>query len=123
MKNFTLAVAWLLAALRNEGPYPVLVLTGEQGSAKSTCARMLRALVDPSQAPLRSVPRIERDLFIAAQREHVIALDNLSGVPAWLSDALCRLSTGGAYASRELYYNDEEVVLDAICPLIPERHR
>ena len=117
-EDFTLAVAWLLAALRNEGPYPVLVLTGEQGSAKSTCARMLRALVDPSQAPLRSVPRIERDLFIAAKREHVIALDNLSGVPAWLSDALCRLSTGGAYASRELYYNDEEVVLGAICPLI-----
>ena len=117
-EDFTLAVAWLLAALRNEGPYPVLVLTGEQGSAKSTCARMLRALVDPSEAPLRSVPRNEHDLFIAAERAHVIALDNLSGVPAWLSDALCRLSTGGAYASRELYYNDEEVVLDAICPLI-----
>ena len=84
-EDFTLAVAWLLAALRNEGPYPVLVLTGEQGSAKSTCARMLRALVDPSEAPLRSVPRNEHDLFIAAQRAHVIALDNLSGVPAWLS--------------------------------------
>ena len=117
-EDFTLAVAWLLAALRNEGPYPVLVLTGEQGSAKSTCARMLRALVDPSEAPLRSVPRNEHDLFIAAQRAHVIALDNLSGVPAWLSDALCRLSTGGGYATRELYFNDEEVVFDAICPLI-----
>ena len=101
-EDFTLAVAWLLAAFRHKGPYPVLVLTGEQGAAKSTCARMLRALVDPSEAPLRSVPRNEHDLFIATRSAHVLALDNLSGVPAWLSDALCRLSTGGGYAAREL---------------------
>ena len=117
-EDFTLAVAWLLAAFRDKGPYPVLVLTGEQGSAKSTCARMLRALVDPSEAPLRSVPRNEHDLFIATRSAHVIALDNLSGVPAWLSDALCRLSTGGGYAARELYSDDEEVVISAERPLI-----
>lgn len=117
-EDFTLAVAWLLAALRDEGPYPVLVLTGEQGSAKSTCARMLRALVDPSEAPLRSVPRNEHDLFIATRNAHVLAIDNLSGVPASLSDALCRLSTGGGYAARELYSDDEEVVISAQRPLI-----
>ena len=117
-EDFTLAVAWLLAAFRDKGPYPVLVLTGEQGAAKSTCARMLRALVDPSEAPLRSVPRNEHDLFIATRSAHVLALDNLSGVSAWLSDALCRLSTGGGYAARELYSDDEEVVISAERPLI-----
>ena len=116
--DFILAVAWVLAALRDEGPYPVLVLTGEQGSAKSTCARMLRALVDPCQAPLRSVPRNEQDLFIAARNGHVLAFDNLGGVPTWLSDALCRLSTGGGFAARELYTDDEEVVISAERPLI-----
>ena len=116
--DFILAVAWVLAALRDEGPYPVLVLTGEQGSAKSTCARMLRALVDPCEAPLRSVPRNEQDLFIAARNGHVLAFDNLSGMPAWFSDALCRLSTGGGYAARELYTDDEEVVISAERPLI-----
>ena len=117
-EDFTLAVAWLLAAFRDKGPYPVLVLTGEQGAAKSTCARMLRALVDPSEAPLRSVPRNEHDLFIATRSAHVLALDNLSGVSAWLSDALCRLSTGGGYAARELYSDDEEIVISAERPLI-----
>ena len=117
-EGFTLAVDWLLAALRNKGPYPVLVLTGEQGSAKSTCARMLRALVDPSEAPLRSVPRNEHDLFIAARNAHVLAFDNLGRMLAWLSDALCRLSTGGGYAARELYSDDEEVVISAQRPLI-----
>ena len=116
--DFILAVAWVLAALRDEGPYPVLVLTGEQGSAKSTCARMLRALVDPCEPPLRSVPRNEQDLFIAARNGHVLAFDNLGGVPTWLSDALCRLSTGGGFAARELYTDDEEVVISAERPLI-----
>ena len=118
-EDFTLAVAWLLAAFRDKGPYPVLVLTGEQGAAKSTCARMLRALVDPSEAPLRSVPRNAHDLFIATRSAHVLALDNLSGVvPVWLSDALCCLSAGGAYSTRELFSDDEEVVISAARPLI-----
>ena len=117
--DFILAVAWVLAALRDEGPYPVLVLTGEQGSAKSTCARMLRAFVDPCEAPLRSVPRNEQDLFIAARNGHVLAFDNLSGaVPAWLSNALCQLSTDGGFAARKLYTDGEEVVISAERPLI-----
>ena len=117
--DFILAVAWVLAALRDEGPYPVLVLTGEQGSAKSTCARMLRAFVDPCKPPLRSVPRNEQDLFIAARNGHVLAFDNLSGaVSVWFSDALCQISTGGSYAARKLYTDGEEAVIDAKRPVI-----
>jgi hypothetical protein len=50
--DFVLVVAWALAVLRNRGPYPLLVLSGEQGSAKSTFTAMLRALLDPNTAPL-----------------------------------------------------------------------
>ena len=64
--DFVLVVAWLLAALRDCGPYPVLALAGEQGIAKSTFASVLRALIDPSTSPLRALPREDRDLFIAA---------------------------------------------------------
>ena len=116
--DFNLAVAWLLAALRPTGPYPVLVLTGEQGSAKSTCARMLRALVDPHEAPLRAPPRNEHELFIAARNTHVLAFDNLSTVLAWLSDALCRLSAGAGFAARKLYTDDEENVISAKRPVL-----
>ena len=41
--DFVLVVAWALACLRNRGPYPVIVLSGEQGSAKSTFSAILRA--------------------------------------------------------------------------------
>ena len=94
--DFVLVVAWTLACLRNRGPYPVIVLSGEQGSAKSTFSAILRAPLDPNTAPLRALPREDRDLFIAASNGHVLAFDNVSGLPAWISDTLCRLATGGA---------------------------
>jgi hypothetical protein len=46
--TFALIQAWLAATFRPNGPFPVMVLLGEQGSAKTTTARVLRALIDPS---------------------------------------------------------------------------
>jgi len=101
--DFVLVVAWLLGALRAGGPYPVLALAGEQGSAKTTLSKLLRALIDPSVAPVRALPRDERELFIAASNGHILAFDNLSGLPPWLSDSLCRLTSGGAFSTRRLF--------------------
>ena len=98
--NFILVVVWALAVLRNRGPYPVLVLSGEQGSTKSTFSAVLRALLDPNTALLYALPWEERDLFIAANNGHVLAFDNVSGLPAWSSDMLCRLATGDGFAVR-----------------------
>jgi hypothetical protein len=111
--DWILLLAWLVAALRPRGPYPILVLHGEQGSAKSTTCRVLRALLDPNTAPLRGEPRELRDVMIAASNGWVISLDNLSHLPIWLSDALCRLATGGGFSTRELYTDSEEVLFDA----------
>jgi hypothetical protein len=116
--DFVLVVAWALACLRNRGPYPVIVLSGEQGSAKSTFSAILRALLDPNTAPLRALPREDRDLFIAASNGHVLAFDNVSGLPGWISDTLCRLATGGGFAVRQLYSDQDEVLFDAARPVI-----
>jgi hypothetical protein len=116
--DFVLVVAWALACLRDRGPYPVIVLSGEQGSAKSTFSAILRALLDPNTAPLRALPREDRDLFIAASNGHVLAFDNVSGLPAWISDTLCRLATGGGFAVRQLYSDQDEVLFDAARPVI-----
>jgi hypothetical protein len=115
--DFVLVVAWALAVLRNCGPYPVIVLSGEQGSAKSTFSGVLRALLDPNTAPLRALPREDRDLFLAASNGHVLAFDNVSGLPAWISDTLCRLATGGGFAVRQLYTDQDEVLFDATRPV------
>lgn len=116
--DFVLVITWMLAVLRDRGPYPVIVLSGEQGSAKSTFCAILRSLLDPNTAPLRALPRDDRDLFIAASNAHVIAFDNLSGLPAWISDTLCRLAAGGGFAVRQLYTDEDEVLFDAARPII-----
>jgi hypothetical protein len=116
--DFVLAVAWLLAALRDRGPYPVLALSGEQGSAKSSFSTILRSLVDPNTAPLRALPREDRDLFITANNGHTLAFDNVSGMPNWISDTLCRLATGGGFAVRQLYTDQDEVLFDSCRPII-----
>lgn len=103
-EDLRLIVAWLVAALRPAGPYPILLFQGGQGTAKTTNERVVRALVDPSAAPLRTTPRSEHDLFIAADNAHVVALDNISSLQPWLSDALCRLSTGGGFLELLTHY-------------------
>jgi hypothetical protein len=116
--DFVLVVTWLLAALRPSGPYPVLAISGEQGSAKTILSKMLRALVDPNAAPVRGLPREERELFIAANNGHVLAFDNISRLRSWLSDALSRLASGGGFAVRQLYTDQDEMLFDAARPVI-----
>lgn len=117
-KQWPLVLGWLAAALRPVGPYAILELYGEQGSAKSTAARVLRAFIDPNTAPIRSSPRDERDLMIAASNGWVVNLDNLSHVTPDISDALCRLAMGNGFATRALYEDAEESIFVASRPII-----
>jgi hypothetical protein len=119
-RQWILTVAFLLAALvpPSEIQYPPLILQGPQGSGKTVRAELTRSVIDPSSIPARSAPRDERDLMIAAKNGHIISFDNLSGLAPSLSDALCRLSTGGGFAVRSLYTNDEECLFRAKRPVI-----
>jgi hypothetical protein len=114
--DFILAIAWKLAALRPYGPYPIANFNGEQGTAKSTATRIMGALVDPNTSPLRSASRDETSLAIYAENAWALCFDNLSGLPKWLSDAHCRLSTGGGVSNRKLYTDRDENILDAMRP-------
>jgi hypothetical protein len=116
--DFILVVAWLLATLRAGGPYPVLAISGEQGSAKTVLSKLLKDLVDPNVAPVRALAREERDLVIAANNSHVLAFDNLSGLPHALSDAFCRLATGASFGLRQLYTDGDEVLFRAARPIL-----
>jgi hypothetical protein len=115
---FILIVGWLLGTLHPAGPYPGLGLGGPPGSGKTTLLRQLRRLVDPHRAMARSAPRTERDLLISAARSHIQSYDNISRISGDLSDAMCRMSTGGGLATRMLYSDDEEVVFEACKPIL-----
>ncbi len=116
--EFRLLVAWMAAALRPVGPYPILAIQGEQGSAKSTLARVVRELIDPQAGALLAEPRSTQDLMITAVNGWLLAYDNVSAVPGWLSDSLCRLASGGGFATRALYSDQERLVLHACRPVI-----
>lgn len=113
-----LLYAWLVHALNPDNPQPVLVLTGEQGTGKSTVSKMIRSLIDPSVSPVRSEPRSEQDLVISAENGWLQAFENLSRVQPWLSNALCRLATGAGFATRKLYAGREEELFYARRPII-----
>ena len=95
-----------------------MAVNGEAGAGKSFFTRVVRSLVDPSAAPIRAVPRDDRDLVVSAANSWVLAFDNLSNVPAWLADALCRLATGSGYATRMLHTDRDEMIFDAARPII-----
>jgi hypothetical protein len=78
----------------------------------------LRQLIDPNTAPLRSLSREVRELFISANNGWIMAFDNLSFLPNWMSDALCRLATGGGFTVRQLHTDGEEAIFNAVRPIM-----
>ena len=113
-----LVLAWILEAYRCDTPYAVLELIGEQGSAKSSTQRNLRQLIDPNRVALRGKPKTVEDVYVSAQSNHLVSLENLSGITADVSDALCTIATGGGTASRTLYTNGEESIIEVHNPVV-----
>jgi hypothetical protein len=116
--DWMLMLSWLIMTLHPHGPYPVLLLQGQQGSGKSWVTRVLRQLVDPRAVPTREVPRDSRDLAVGAHNSFVLAFDNLSFLPSWLSDGFCRISTGSGFETRALYTNADQFVTYVKRPII-----
>jgi hypothetical protein len=105
-----LVAAWLVAVLFADVPHTVLSIFGEQGAGKSTAARVLVGLLDPSPAALRKPPRDAESWVTAASGSWVVGLDNLSTIPDWLSDSFCRAVTGDADVRRRLYTDGEHAL-------------
>lgn len=107
-----LFAAWLASTLLPSFPHNIVKLGGEQGAAKSTTARIMGQIVDPSAAPVASPPRDEDRWTAAASSRWVLPVDNVSKIPDWWSDELCRAVTGAGTMKRALYTDDDVVVSD-----------
>jgi hypothetical protein len=116
--QFRLAVGWLVAALIPGSSHPILLLRGQQGSAKSTLARILQEIIDPSGLRAGALPRDERDFAVRMNAAWVQSFDNVSFIQQWLSDALCRAATGDTFATRTLYTNRDVTILHYQRPVI-----
>lgn len=94
-------------------PHAIVLYQGEAGTAKTTNARRVVDLTDPSTAGVQRRPKSEDDWIAAVTPQWTVALDNLPGViPEWLSDALCCASTGDSYRKRKLFTDSETSVVE-----------
>jgi hypothetical protein len=101
-----LAVSYLIPAI----PHPILVLHGAQGSTKTTLMVLLKELLDPSPVGVAALPRDERELTQHLDHTYVAFFDNVTSLPEWVSDALCRAATGAGFSKRQLYTDDDDIV-------------
>ncbi len=102
-ESWPLIVGWLVSLLLPDLPHPITLLAGQQGSGKSSAAAMLASITDPSPAVLRTPPRDLEQWAVSAAGSWVVAIDNVSAISPWFSDALCRASTGDGMIRRRLY--------------------
>ena len=116
--QFVLFVSWCLWALSPTGPYPILIVTGEAGSGKSTLVRLAQRLVDPVAGDLLQPPDNDRDLIAAARHGRALSFDNISRLRPELADSLCRLATGSEIGGRSLYTDHDTATFAACRPLI-----
>ena len=118
-RDFPLIVGWLLMSLQaGSGAYPILVLQSEEGSAKTTTTRLLRCLIDPNTNLISARPKNEDDLMLIASCNHVLAIDNLSGININVSDTLCGISTGTASSKRKLFSDMDIISIKVKRPII-----
>jgi hypothetical protein len=115
--DFRPLITWITASLRPVGPYPILVLSGPQASAKTTLATMIRLLVDPQVCPVLYPPDSTQNLMATAVNGWLLAYDNISTIRRWMSDTLCQLVFGAGFAGRALFTNDERTVIYAQRPV------
>ncbi len=116
-EDYALLVAWIIGTF-GPGPFPLLALTGDPGSAKSTLSTILRKLVDPATPPTAAFPKSEEDLVVAAQANRALVFDNLARLSRGSSDALCRLATGSGFLRRRRYTDCDLIALDASRPCV-----
>lgn len=116
--GFQLVVAWLTFSLLPFGPFPVLHLVGEHGSAKSTASRVLRYLLDGRFTPGGGLPDSMRDFDVLARKRHGLFFDNQSSLPRPVSDKICRLATGSDDERRANYTDDDLVTFEARRPIL-----
>lgn len=105
-----MVAAALVSMLFSEQPHIVLAIFGEQGTGKTTAVKVLVLILDPGPVPVRKPPRDADSWVTAASGSWVVGLDNLSDIPSWLSDSLCRASTGDGDVRRKLYTDGDFAV-------------
>lgn len=105
--DFDVLVGWMIAAMIPAIAHPILMLGGGQGTGKTSAARMIVGVLDESAAPARTQPKDVETHALQVAASWTTVFDNISKIPEWWSDALCKTVTGDAFTRRKLYSDRE----------------
>jgi hypothetical protein len=108
--NKLLLKCYIVSLFIPDIPKPILMLHGEQGSAKSTLQELIKMLVDPSVIRTLSFPRDINELIQKLSHNYISYFDNISKIKDWISDQLCRAVTGSGFSKRQLYTDDDDII-------------
>jgi len=101
------------------GCYPIVVFTGEKGTAKTTAAELMKSIIDPSELSEGIKPPKEtRTLFVHARREHIVYVDNVNTLTEDQSADYSRLVQGAGHVERGLYTNMDATVFKTANPVL-----
>lgn len=110
-ETYLMVLSYLVFCLVGRGAFPVMLIHGAHGTAKTTLLKILKSIIDPNPVSLNSLPKSVREAAIVAQNQYLVTFDNVSRLSQEMSDFFCRLSTGGSFQTRKLYSDSNTLTL------------
>lgn len=107
--EWALFIACRIASLMPGITHPIELVTGPAGSAKTSATRLMGDWVDPAPA-MMPVPRDGRTWAAMAASRYCLPVDNVSWIPVWWSDLLCKAASGDGWVDRALYSDGDVFV-------------
>ena len=107
--EWALYIACRVASLFPGITHPVELFSGLAGVAKTATTRNTANWVDPSEVMI-PVPRDGRTWAAIAGSRYVLPVDNVSYIPPWWSDLLCKAASGDGWVDRALYTDGDVFV-------------
>jgi hypothetical protein len=111
-EDSALLLTWTALAPLGDVPRPILDLHGAQGAGKTTVAKMLRRLTDPSAAGTNHFSNKDEELALAFETNAVPYFDNLVHISGRQAELMCQAVTGGGFSKRELFTDSDEILYD-----------
>lgn len=106
------------ALLYPQATHPAEIFGSDtSGSLKTATVRLTKGWADPG--PMIPPPKDSRSWAATASSVYNAAMDNVSFVPDWWSDLLCKGSSGDSWADRALYTDNEAFSVQfSVVPLL-----
>lgn len=110
-QDFLLFLVYLVSCYARSDHF-IAILTGAQGSGKSSATKIIRELLDPNKLVINALPNTRSDLVTLLSSNFLVCFDNTQRFPENVSDLLCAAVTGVTDAKRRLFSDSELVVLN-----------